>query len=117
MTPLKLAGLVAFLILAISVSASGGEQDEPYRPQTGKFPPIEKAHSYRGELIFVDHPNRRGSIRVEGTGKFYRNNSHPFAHLSYGMVRYHLALADFLDVPPGPVIHAHLYTSYAAADT
>ena len=107
MTPLKLAGLVAFLILAISVSASGGEQDEPYRPQTGKFPPIEKAHAYRGELIFVDHPNRRGSIRVEGTGKFYRNDPHPFALLPYGMVRYHDAPADLRDVPLGTVMHAH----------
>ena len=107
MTPLKLARLVAFLILAISVSASGGEQDEPYRPQTGKFPPIEKAHAYRGELIFVDHPNRRGSIRVEGTGKFYRNDPHPFALLPYGMVRYHNAPADLRDVPLGTVMHAY----------
>ena len=107
MTPLKLARLVAFLILAISVSASGGDQDEPYRPQTGKFPPIEKAHAYRGELIFVDHPNRRGSIRVEGTGKFYRNDPHPFALLPYGMVRYHNAPADLRDVPLGTVMHAH----------
>ena len=41
-----------------------------FRPETGKFPPLEKAHAYRGELVFVDHPNRRGSIRVQGTGKF-----------------------------------------------
>ena len=107
MTPLKLARLVAFLILAISVPASGGEQDEPYRPKTGKFPPIEKAHAYRGELIFVDHANRRGSIRVEGTGKFYRNDPHPFALLPYGMVRYHDAPADLRDVPLGTVMHAH----------
>lgn len=107
MTPLKHARLVAFLILAISVPASGGEQDEPYRPKTGKFPPIEKAHAYRGELIFVDHANRRGSIRVEGTGKFYRNDPHPFALLPYGMVRYHDAPADLRDVPLGTVMHAH----------
>ena len=107
MTPLKHARLVAFLILAISVPASGGEQDEPYRPKTGKFPPIEKAHAYRGELIFVDHANRRGSIRVEGTGKFYRNDPHPFALLPYGMVRYHDAPANLRDVPLGTVMHAH----------
>ena len=28
--------------------------EEPFRPVEGEFPPIEKAHSYRGELIFVD---------------------------------------------------------------
>ena len=39
-------------------------EDEPFRPKAGKFPPLEKAHAYRGELVFVDHANRRGSIRV-----------------------------------------------------
>ncbi|SVA36496.1 uncharacterized protein METZ01_LOCUS89350, partial [marine metagenome] len=37
--------------------------EKPFRPEPGQFPPIEKAHAYRGELIFVDHANRRGSIR------------------------------------------------------
>ena len=107
MTPLKSAGLAAFLILANSAPSSGGEKEESYRPEPGKFPPIEKAHAYRGELIFVDHANRRGSIRVEGTGKFYRNDPHPFALLPYGIVRYHDAPADLRDVPLGTVLHAH----------
>ena len=55
----------------------------------------------------MDHANRRGSIRVEGTGKFYRNDPHPFALLPYGMVRYHNAPADLRDVPLGTVMHAH----------
>ena len=58
----------------------------PYRPEAGKFPPIEKAHTYRGELVFVDHVNRRGSLRVLGVGVFRRNDPHPFAMLPYGMV-------------------------------
>jgi hypothetical protein len=81
--------------------------ESPFRPESGKFPPIEKAHAYRGELVFVDHANRRGSIRVEGTGKFYRNDPHPFALLPYGIVRYHDAPADLRDVPLGTVLHAH----------
>ena len=81
--------------------------EKPFRPESGQFPPIEKAHAYRGELIFVDHANRRGSIRVEGTGKFYRNDPHPFALLPYGIVRYHDAPADLRDVPLGTVLHAH----------
>ncbi|MDE2680316.1 MAG: hypothetical protein OSB29_03010 [Verrucomicrobiota bacterium] len=81
--------------------------EKPFRPKTGKFPPIEKAHAYRGELVFVDHANRRGSIRVAGTGKFYRNDPHPFALLPYGIVRYHDATADLRDVPLGTVLHAH----------
>lgn len=66
---------------------------------------MEKAHAYRGELVFVDHANRRGSLRVAGDGKFYRNDPQPFALLPYGIVRYHGAPADLRDVPLGTVMH------------
>ena len=82
---------------------------EPFRPEAGKFPPLEKAHTYRGELVFVDHANRRGSLRVEGTGKFYRNDPHPFAMLPYGIVRYNGAPADLRDIPLGTVMHVRAY--------
>lgn len=82
---------------------------EPFRPEAGKFPPLEKAHTYRGELVFVDHANRRGSLRVEGTGKFYRNDPHPFAMLPYGIVRYQGALADLRDIPLGTVMHVRAF--------
>ena len=83
--------------------------DEVFRPEAGKFPPLEKAHTYRGELVFVDHANRRGSIRVQGTGKFYRNDPQPFAMLPYGIVRYQGAPADLRDVPLGTVMHVRAY--------
>lgn len=83
--------------------------DEPFRPQAGMFPPLEKAHSYRGELVFVDHANRRGSLRVQGEGMFFRNGPHPFAMLPYGMVRYHGAPADLRDIPLGTVLHVRAY--------
>lgn len=83
--------------------------DEPFRPEAGKFPPLERAHAYRGELIFVDHANRRGSLRVAGTGKFYRNDPHPFAMLPYGIVRYLGAPADLRDVPLGTLMHARAF--------
>lgn len=83
--------------------------DEPFRPEAGKFPPLEMAHSYRGELVFVDHANRRGSIRVQGSGMFFRNDPHPFALLPYGVVRYHGAPADLRDVPLGVVLHVRAY--------
>ena len=82
---------------------------DPFRPEAGKFPPLEKAHSYRGELVFVDHANRRGSIRVEGSGMFFRNDPHPFAMLPYGMVRYHGAPADLRDIPLGTVLHVRAF--------
>jgi hypothetical protein len=61
---------VVVSLLLISGWGAASEAAEPFRPEAGKFPPLKKAHSYRGELIFVDHANRRGSLRVEGTGKF-----------------------------------------------
>ncbi len=83
--------------------------DEPFRPEAGKFPALEKAHSYRGELVFVDHANRRGSLRVQGTGTFRRNDPHPFALLPYGIVRYHGAPADLRDIPLGTVLHVRAF--------
>jgi hypothetical protein len=83
--------------------------DEPFRPEAGKFPPLDMAHSYRGELVFVDHANRRGSIRVQGAGMYFRNAPHPFAMLPYGVVRYHGAPADLRDIPLGTVVRVRAF--------
>jgi hypothetical protein len=93
------------LVLFILVSNARSEE-EPFRPESGKFPPLEKAHSYRGELVFVDHANRRGSIRIQGEGMYFRNKPHPFAMLPYGIIRYHNAPAQLRDIPIGTVLHA-----------
>jgi hypothetical protein len=90
-------------------SGTAPAEDKPFRPEPGKFPPLEKAHAYQGELVFVDHANRRGSIRVKGTGMFYRNDPHPFAMLPYGIVRYHGAPADLRDIPLGTVMHVRAF--------
>ena len=99
------------LLIALScvVTTAAPAADKPFRPEAGKFPPLEKAHSYRGELVFVDHANRRGSLRVQGTGVFRRNDPHPFAMLPYGMVRYHGAPADLRDIPLGTVLHVRAF--------
>jgi hypothetical protein len=92
-------------------AASNSEQNGTavFRPEAGKFPALEQAYSYRGELVFVDHANRRGSIRVQGSGMFFRNDPHPFAMLPYGVVRYHGAPADLRDLPLGTVLHVHAF--------
>lgn len=94
------------LVLALGVASA---DDKPFRPETGKFPPLEKAHSYRGELVFVDHANRRGSLRVQGAGTYFRNAPHPFAMLPYGIVRYLGSPADLRDVPLGTMLHVRAY--------
>ena len=101
----------SFLALGLCATAApvAPAKEEPFRPEAGKFPPLEKAHSYRGELVFVDHANRRGSIRVQGSGMFFRNDPHPFAMLPYGIVRYHGAPADLRDIPLGTVLHVRAF--------
>lgn len=107
--------LAGFLLVHVSVRCeqSDGKRQEQrtdvFRPEAGKFPPSEKAHSYRGELVFVDHANRRGSIRVQGEGMYFRNAPHPFAMLPYGIVRYHAAPADLRDIPLGTVLHVRSF--------
>ena len=86
-------------------------EQEPavFRPEAGQFPPLEKAHAYRGELVFVDHANRRGSLRVMSSGAFRFNAPHPFALLPCAVVRYHGAPADLRDIPLGTVLHVRAF--------
>ena len=107
--------LVSVLLMGATASSEEpkAKKQEPeaevFRPEVGKFPPLEKAHSYRGEIVFVDHATRRGSIRVQGAGTYFRNAPHPFAMLPYGSVRYHGAPADLRDIPLGTVMHVRAY--------
>jgi hypothetical protein len=102
--------LIAALSCAASaIAANEAPESSVFRPEAGKFPPLEKAHAYRGELVFADHANRRGSIRVVGMGVFRMNDPHPFAMLPYGMVRYHGAPADLRDIPLGTVLHVRAF--------
>lgn len=82
---------------------------EIFRPKPGSFPPLEKARAYRGELVFVDHANRRGSLRIQTEKAFRFNSPHPFALLPYGVVRYHGAPADLRDIPLGTVLYARAF--------
>ena len=101
-------GLLASLFVALGACAAAAEA-EAFRPEAGKFPPLEKAHAYRGELVFVDHANRRGSLRVQSTGVFRFSAPRPFAMLPYGSVRYHGAPADLRDIPLGTMLHVRAF--------
>tara|TARA_B100000212_G_scaffold71976_1_gene50760 strand:- start:1394 stop:2674 length:1281 start_codon:yes stop_codon:yes gene_type:complete len=102
--------LSAFLLMLAAVSGSAARSKEkPFRPKVGEFPPLEKAHSYRGELTFVDHANRRGSLRIDGDGRFRFAAPSPFALLPYGLVRYHGSPADLRDIPLGTVMYAKAF--------
>ncbi len=82
---------------------------EDFHPQPGKFPPITEATSHRGELVFVDHVNRRGGLRLHIDG-FYREMApHAFAMLPYGAIYYRGAPAELRDIPIGTVMYGRFY--------
>ncbi|QEF96733.1 hypothetical protein Mal15_07620 [Stieleria maiorica] len=109
MPPLPFPFPAVLLLGVVLLTLPAAVAEEPYRPEVGRFPALEKAHSYRGELVFVDHANRRGSLRVEGEGTYFRNAPHPFAMLPYGIVQYHGAPADLRDIPLGTVMHVRAF--------
>jgi hypothetical protein len=109
--------IILFFVNISIVAIAGGNlsllataaADEPFRPKAGEFPPSEKAKAYDGQLVFVDHANRRGSIRVTGGELFHSTAPQPFAMLPYGIVRYHGAPADLRDIPLGTMLHGRFY--------
>lgn len=94
------------LCMGLSLPGCVLDAEEPFRPPPGQFVPLEKASAYRGELVFVDHVNRRGSIRFTGGSEvFFQHVPQPFAMLPYGLVRYHGAPADLRNIPLGTLLH------------
>lgn len=106
--PLSMAVvLVAWLTLLLSERGQAAE--EAFRPTAGEFPPADQAKSYRGELVFVDHVNRRGSLRLQVDGHFQEGRLHHFAMLPYGIIRYRGAPAELRDIPIGTVLYGRFY--------
>lgn len=98
-----LQGLLFLFLLATAKS------EEAVRPTPGTFAPLEKAKSYRGELVFVDHVNRRGSLRLHVDGHFEEGPLHHFAMLPYGVIRYRGAPAALQDIPLGTVLYGNFF--------
>lgn len=102
---MKLVGFF-FLGLILSLLASS---EEPYRPELGSFANIEKAKLLRGELVFVDHINRRGSLRLSVDEHYQEGPLHHFAMLPYGVVRYQGSPAELKDIPLGTVLYGKFF--------
>ncbi len=98
-----------FLLSLASCSCLLGREEAPYRPEQGKFPSMAEAKSYRGELVFVDPINRRGSLRLHVDGYFRERRLHHFALLPYGMVYYRGAPAALRDVPLGTTLYGKFF--------
>ncbi len=83
--------------------------EDPYRPPVDAFANPALAKSYRGELVFVDHVNRRGSLRLHIDGHFQEGKLHHFAMLPYGMIWYRGAPAELKDIPLGTILYGRFY--------
>ena len=101
--------LIILLLTLPNVFALPTLAEEPYRPDANQFPLADQAKSYEGQIVFVDHVNRRGSIRFKGGELFHSTAPKAFALLPYGIVRYHGAPADLRDIPLGTMLHGRFY--------
>ena len=107
--PIRKHWIILLPLILVLLPSNSRYKEKPFRPKAGEFPPLEKAHFYKGELTFVDHANRRGSIRIDGDGRFRFAAPSPFALLPYGLVRYHGSPADLRDIPLGTVMYAKAF--------
>lgn len=82
---------------------------EHFRPKVGTFTPLEKGKTYSGELVYVDHVNRRGSLRLHVDDHYHEGKLHHFAMLPDGLVRYHGAPASLKDIPLGTVLTGRFF--------
>jgi len=89
-----------------------GDKPDWYPLVDGEFPPEGSAHAVSGELIAVDHLERRFQIRVD------RNDSQdralwdlplPATMLPYGAIWYQGAPAGLHDIPLGTHLHGLFY--------
>lgn len=92
---------VLLIVAAISLNLLAQEKSA--------FLPLEKAKAYRGELVFVDHVNRRGSLRLQVDDHYHEGKLHHFAMLPYGVIRYRGAPAALKDIPIGTVLHGRFH--------
>jgi hypothetical protein len=108
----------ASLLLLFAGMLSGAEAD--YIPKPGEFPPEGAGVYLAGELVAVDHVNRRGALRLMGDNddnRYHSAPSHRFAILPYGSIRYHGAPAELRDIPIGTVLHGRFCLPPAGDNT
>ncbi len=123
--------LSRFAVLCLSLSVAWLHAGDPPKFRTdegadkslpwftlvdGQFPPENSAHAISGELIQVDHLERRFHLRVD------RDDSQQAGHfdlpldsvmLPYGSIDYHGAPAALQDIPLGTHLHGWYYLKAA----
>lgn len=123
--PARLRNFLQIPLLLGAVACLSGQESAEYRtdknnneklewfvPIKGEFPPEGSAHYIKGELIWMDHPERELHIRVD------RNDSQGRAvwdlpllltMLPYGSIEYNGQPAALQDIPLGTHLHTWCY--------
>ena len=101
------------MIALLAVLALG---DGLVPPKPGEFPSADSGKEIGGELIQVDHVDRKGTLRID------RNDSQrtddydqamPFALLPYAKTMYQGSYAELRDVPIGTHLHGVFFVKQA----
>jgi len=111
--PFRSALTALFGLVVVTVFADDAKD---YVPKLGEFPPPNSGQYFAGELVAVDHVNRRGALRLIGDGDDGRYHAAPslrFALLPYGALRYHGAPAELRDIPIGTLLHGYFVVAPA----
>jgi hypothetical protein len=105
---------------AFRTDASADKSLKWYQLEEGRFPPEGSAHAISGELIMVDHLERRFYLRVDRKDNQDRGVFDlPLdgAMLPYGAIYYHDAPAALQDIPLGTHLHGLFYLKAADDDS
>lgn len=100
-----LCAIVYSYFSSLAMAQSGVEYETP---PFGQFPSPSAGRLLAGELVAIDHVNRRGAIRLDGDGSeetYHHSPAHQFALLPYGEVWFHGAPAELRDIPIGTHLH------------
>lgn len=105
---LRLSAFSAVVLLFAFASSAAVNTNENRAPKFGQFPAEGVGRYIAGELVSLDHINRRGALRVDGDGSdetYHHTASLRFAMLPYGTVWRHGAPAEIRDLPIGTHLH------------
>jgi len=106
------ASLTAPVIAVVPARGQEAKQEAKQEPNPaditppwGTFPKAGAGIELAGELVAVDHINRRFALRLDGDFDRYRDCKLKATLLPYGEVWYHGAPADLADIPLGTRLH------------
>jgi hypothetical protein len=108
---MRILFLVALLVAA-SPLVHAADQIDPRIALDSAFPAAKTGTRFAGELILVEHVNRRGILRLDRDGtinNYFWDLPHHFQMLPYADITYHGAHAELADIPLGTHLHGIFY--------